>query len=139
MFRITCDEDGWGLKVNDEKPYDVFFHVTRVSDIRQIRFTGQAIVSYVGIGKGTQHNITHLKPLTYHNLDLTPAPPVGFNLTFQCSEDEVFDHDWFAAPFIMMTCQVRSVSPLSSLSSLNTSSYSLTEPSTSLTGLSISV
>ena len=52
MFRINCDEDGWGLKVNDEKPYDVFFHVTRVSDISQIRVTGQAIVSYVGIGKG---------------------------------------------------------------------------------------
>ena len=53
MFRITCDEDGWALKVNDEAPYDVFFHVSRISDIREIRVTGQAIVSYAGIGKGT--------------------------------------------------------------------------------------
>ena len=53
LIRINCDEDGWGLKVNDEKPYDVFFHVTRVAEVSQIRFTGQAIVSYIGIGKGT--------------------------------------------------------------------------------------
>ena len=122
MFRITCDEDGWGLKVNDEKPYDVFFHVTRISEISQIRFTGQAIISYVGIGKG----IYDLYPLTSQltislNLDLTPAPPVGFNLTFECPDGEVFDHDWFAAPFILMTCQVNTcqsplcLSPLSSL------------------------
>ena len=51
----------------------------------------------------------HLTPSL--DLDLTPAPPVGFNLTFECSEDEVFDHDWFAAPFIMMTCQVSPVLP----------------------------
>ena len=52
-----------------------------------------------------------LSHLTSHlNLDLTPAPPVGFNLTFQCSDGEVFDHDWFAAPFILMTCQVTSLS-----------------------------
>ena len=37
--------------------------------------------------------------------DLSPAPPVGFNVTFVCPEGEVFDHDWFATPFIMMTCQ----------------------------------
>lgn len=43
-------------------------------------------------------------------LDLTPAPPVGFNLTFICNTGKVFSHDWFAAPFIMMTCQV-SVAP----------------------------
>ena len=108
----------------------------RISD----RYDSQArpLSATLGLAKVHRHHYPP-QPLTYHNLDLTPAPPVGFNLTFQCSEDEVFDHDWFAAPFIMMTCQVRSVSPLSSLSSLNTSSYSLTEPSTSLTGLSISV
>ena len=38
--------------------------------------------------------------------DLAPAPPVGFNLTFICTEGKVFNHDWFATPFIMMTCQV---------------------------------
>ena len=38
--------------MNDERPYDVFFHVTPVSAISQIRFSGQAIVSYIGIGKG---------------------------------------------------------------------------------------
>ena len=41
---------------------------------------------------------------------MTPAPPVGFNLTFICPTGQVFEHDWFATPFIMMTCQVRPVS-----------------------------
>jgi hypothetical protein len=36
------------------------------------------------------------------------APPVGFNLTFSCPEGQVFESDWFAMPFVMMTCQVRS-------------------------------
>ena len=53
-------------------------------------------------------------------LDLQPAPPVGFNLTFMCPEGQVwllllnckltkiqvFDHDWFATAFVMLTCQV---------------------------------
>ena len=41
----------------------------------------------------------------YAFLDLTPAPPVGFNVTFMCVEGKVFSHDWFAVPFILMTCQ----------------------------------
>jgi hypothetical protein len=35
------------------------------------------------------------------------APPVGFNLTFSCPDKQVFESDWFAMPFVMMTCQVR--------------------------------
>ena len=88
--------------------------------------------------------VNYYKPPTTHltpslNLDLTPAPPVGFNLTFECSDGEVFDHDWFAAPFILMTCQVTSVSSLSLSLSLTGLSSSRTEPSTILTGLSTSV
>ena len=26
-------------------------------------------------------------------------------MTFVCPEGQVFDHDWFATPFILMTCQ----------------------------------
>ena len=37
---------------------------------------------------------------------MTPAPNVGFNLTYVCPEGQVFEHDWFATPFVMMTCQV---------------------------------
>ena len=36
---------------------------------------------------------------------MEPAPPVAFNLTFMWPEGEVFDHDWFATPFIQITCQ----------------------------------
>ena len=35
------------------------------------------------------------------------APAIGFNLTYSCPDEMVFNHDWFAIPFIMMTCQVR--------------------------------
>ena len=34
------------------------------------------------------------------------APPIGYNLTYSCPEGMVFDHDWFATPFVMMTCKV---------------------------------
>ena len=40
-------------------------------------------------------------------LDLTAAPEVGYNLTYVCPEGQVFDHDWFATPFVFMTCQVK--------------------------------
>jgi hypothetical protein len=34
------------------------------------------------------------------------APSVGFNLTFSCPTGQVFERDWLAIPFVMMTCQV---------------------------------
>ncbi len=37
---------------------------------------------------------------------MTPSPPVGFNLTFVCPDKQVFESDWLAIPFVMMTCQV---------------------------------
>jgi hypothetical protein len=37
---------------------------------------------------------------------MTPSPPVGFNLTFACPDRQVFESDWLAIPFVMMTCQV---------------------------------
>ena len=40
-------------------------------------------------------------------LDMEAAPAIGFNLTYSCPNEMVFNHDWFAIPFIMMTCQVR--------------------------------
>ena len=38
-----------------------------------------------------------------------PAPPVNHNLTYVCPEGHVFNHDWFATPFVLMTCQVGSM------------------------------
>ena len=32
--------------------------------------------------------------------------PVHYNLTYVCPEGQVFDSDWFATPFILLTCQV---------------------------------
>ena len=36
---------------------------------------------------------------------MSPAPPVAFNLTFRCPEGQVFDHDWFATAFVLLTCK----------------------------------
>ena len=91
VIRFECDEDGWMLKVNDEI-YETYFHLFSKDLIQTVELLGQAEISYVGFGPR----------------DLTPAPPVGFNLTFICPEGQVFEHDWFATPFIMMTCQVNS-------------------------------
>ena len=77
------------LTVNTEPPYPHFFHQVQVANIALLQVSGDADISYVGFGPA----------------DLTPAPPVGFNLTFICPAGQVFDHDWFATPFLMMTCQ----------------------------------
>jgi hypothetical protein len=42
---------------------------------------------------------------------MTPSPPVGFNLTFVCPDKQVFESDWLAIPFVMMTCQVAPLFP----------------------------
>ena len=47
-----------------------------------------------------------MRDLLFHLSDMQSAPPVAFNLTFMCPAGQVFDHDWFATPFVMMTCQV---------------------------------
>ena len=61
------------VKVNDEPTYPHFFHQVVVADIQLLEISGQADISYVGFGPK----------------DLTPAPPVGFNLTFICPEGQV--------------------------------------------------
>ena len=40
---------------------------------------------------------------------LTPSTlfPVSYNLTYVCPDGQVFDHDWFATPGILLTCQVK--------------------------------
>ena len=42
----------------------------------------------------------------FGSANMKPAPPVGFNLTFICPQGQVFESDWLAMPFVMMTCQV---------------------------------
>ena len=48
----------------------------------------------------------NVKKQNVHFSDLSPAPPIGFNLTYICPPGEVFDSDWFATPFVLTTCQV---------------------------------
>ena len=44
--------------------------------------------------------------INFLHLDMEAAPKIGFNLTYSCPDGMVFNHDWFATPFILMTCQV---------------------------------
>ena len=88
--RVACDADGWMLRVNDEPEYNSFMHLFDPKLVKSVKFLGHAQVNFIGFGPA----------------DMTAAPEVGFNLTYVCPEDQVFDHDWFATPFVMMTCQV---------------------------------
>ena len=85
-----CDPDGWSLKVNNEPEYNTFLHVFGPENVKTIKFLGQAEINFIGFGPK----------------DMTAAPEVGYNLTYVCPDGQVFDHDWFATPFVMMTCQV---------------------------------
>ena len=77
--------------MNEEIQYSHFYHKVPLQNISNVDFIGDVEYNYVGFGGPDQQ----------------PAPPVGFNLTFSCPEGKVFNHDWFATPFVMMTCQVK--------------------------------
>jgi len=89
IITVRCDEDGWSLQSNDDEPYPHFLHIIPVNNITRLEVKGNLEVSFVGFGAE----------------NLEPAPPVGFNLTFQCPQGKVFSHDWLAIPFVMMTCR----------------------------------
>ena len=94
--------------MNDEPKTDSFLHLMSPTLINHVKIRGHAIsISYVGFGGAgiLQKQISLIAHILMIS-DLTPAPVVGFNLTFVCPEGQVFDHDWFASPFVMMTCQV---------------------------------
>ena len=48
--RVSCDEDGWVLKVNKEKDYPTFMHVIQPSEIETINVLGDIEISYIGFG-----------------------------------------------------------------------------------------
>ena len=106
VLRLACDGDGWVLQVNDELPYDHFLHVIPHNEIDYLEVSGDAELSFVGFG----------------DKNMEPAPSLTFNITFVCPPgicgfwfilslefclllDQVFASDWYATPFIMMTCQ----------------------------------
>ena len=78
------------LRINDEPEYNSFLHLIGPEKVKTIKFLGQAEVNFIGFGPK----------------DMTAAPEVGYNLTYVCPEGQVFDHDWFATPFVTMMCQV---------------------------------
>ena len=97
--------------MNKEPSYPTFLHLFSPDSIVEVEVAGRgSAISYVGFGpKGdNKSQLTKLLTLTLSSSDMTPAPSVGFNLTYVCPEGMVFNHDWFASPFVMMTCQVKS-------------------------------
>ena len=105
--RITCDEDGWMLDVNKDPPYPTFPHLFPPSAIEWVWINGKgAEISYVGFGPKGKNITSKENTFFYKNYtDMTPAANVGFNLTYVCPQGLVFRHDWFATPFVMITCQ----------------------------------
>ena len=94
------------LQVNQEPAYDTFLHRLPLPHLLSVKITGGAHISYVGFGTdGKPYSDLLIFLDGTSTSDLSPAPPVGFNVTFVCPPNHVFDFDWFAIPFIMMTCQ----------------------------------
>jgi hypothetical protein len=122
MFRASCDSDGWNLLVNKEKPYPTFFHILPASQIISVEVTGDITVRYFLAHIAcliadhcrsiflVQFLISHFSYcfsyVGFGAKNMVFAPPVGFNLTFVCPPGQVFESDWLATPFVMMTCQV---------------------------------
>jgi hypothetical protein len=106
LLRIRCDADGWMVKPNKEvDAYPHFFHVFPVTDILNVVVDGDLEIGYIGfgdIGEAMQDQEIIINLL--YPVDLQPAPAVSFNLTFACPDGMVFDHDWFATPFVLTTC-----------------------------------
>lgn len=114
MINLSCDADGWMVQVNTEKPYPHFLHATPHANLSTVVVRGDLNIFYIGFGvQGTRITINFFDFTTMavdhdrHNLSgIIPMPPVGINVTYVCPQGMVFDYDWFATPFIMMTCQV---------------------------------
>ena len=105
-LRIQCDEDGWALTVNDEPPYPTFFHPFSPSLVQNLMIKGKIEISYIGFGSKSMMITNYYSYIYILFLDIASAPPVNFNLTFVCPEGQVFSQDWFAVPFVFMTCKV---------------------------------
>ena len=89
ILTLRCDDDGWSLQVNAELAYEHYLHIIPTTNVTRLEIKGDIQTSFVGFGSS----------------ELEPAAPVGFNLTYICPDGWVFDHDWFATPFVMLTCQ----------------------------------
>ena len=108
---LRCDEDGWELVVNTEQPYPHFLHVIDHTQLVQVDILGDVSVSYAGVVEAGK-DCSVLNSIVYilHiSTGLIPSTlfPVSYNLTYVCPKDEVFDHDWFATPVVLLTCQVK--------------------------------
>ena len=67
-IKMHCDGDGWVAKINEEKSFLHFLHVVPFQDITQLEVSGDLDVSFLGIG----------------DEKMTPAPQMGFNITYKC-------------------------------------------------------
>ena len=107
------------ILANKEASYPHYFHALSPTEISAVKVTGDVEIGYIGFGSKGLHNYNYTqifgifsrslwsqtcvskkttlyqgitirgkqKPVSF--LDLQPAPPVGFNLTFVCPEGEV--------------------------------------------------
>ena len=92
VINLSCDEDGWRLQINEEEAYQHFFHMMPTDQFQFISIKGDAEMSFAGVVPQ----------------DLLPSSffPVGYNVTYECPDGMVFEHDWFASPFVLITCKV---------------------------------
>ena len=54
--RLSCDDDGWELQINDELPYPHFLHILNPKSLVSIDIIGDVSISFAGIVPfGEQH------------------------------------------------------------------------------------
>ena len=68
---MQCDEDGWLLQVNNEPPYQTFFHQFSPNLLKNLKITGKVEISYVGFG--SQSKIEIFLGMKYLIFDCRPS------------------------------------------------------------------
>merc|ERR1712083_103546 len=74
VIYLSCDTDGWVLKVNDERSYPHFLHILPFTEIQFLEVSGDADMSFVGFG----------------DKNMKPAPSTTFNITYKCPPGTLF-------------------------------------------------
>ena len=67
-IRIACDGDGWVIQINDENSYSHFLHVLPPDNVDIFEVSGDVDIGFAGFG----------------NIEMSPAPDLSFNMTFEC-------------------------------------------------------
>ena len=50
VLNLSCDQDGWILRINNEQSYQTILHAVPPDNLTMIWITGDIVINYMGIG-----------------------------------------------------------------------------------------